>query len=261
MFRNKNYSKSHSTTVGYVREGDDAAAATAEASKAAELQKQIQAAVDAATAGLKNKNEELLGKMAKAADRVKQFEGLDPVALKTFKERMDTDEDAKLIAEGKKNELIDKYTVRMREQHNAELKAREDALNAEKARANSYRSRVLDDAIRSVVQGLHPGAVEDALLHARNIFSLDDKGNAVQLDSEGRPVLGKDGSTPFSPAEWIELQKNVKPHWFPNGNTGSGSSNAREANGVGKAIKRADFDRLPGLEQARIARSGVKITD
>lgn len=244
-----------------VHEGEDDAAAAAAAAQAAAIAQAVEKAVSEATAGLKNKNDELLGKLAKEKDRVKQFEGLDPVELKALKDRLDADDDAKLLAEGKKNVVIEKYTERMRAAHLQELEAERAKTLAEAKRADAYKGSVLDNQIRAVTGGLHKGAVEDALLHARQIFSLDAKGNAVQLDADGRPVLGKDGTTPFSPAEWIELQKELKPHWFPMGTTGSGAPNVRDASGTGKVIKRAEFEKLSGLEQSKVARSGTKIVD
>jgi hypothetical protein len=256
-----NYTSSNRTTILQVREGEDEAAVAA-AKASAELQAKIDAEIAKATAGLKAKNEELLGKNKNLSESIKKFDGLDFEKVKEIQARLDADEDTKLISEGKKNEVIDKYTQRMRAQHLQELKAKDDAIKAEAARADAYKGSVLDNQILKVTKDLHKGAVEDALLHARNIFTLDAKGNAVQLDSDGRPVLGKDGQTPFTPGEWIELQKELKPHWFPMSTSGSGgASGSRDASGSGKGMKRADFERLPASEQAKIARSGVKLTD
>jgi hypothetical protein len=254
-----------SSTILFVREDDpaavEAAAAAAKVAADAALQAKIDAAVEAATSGLKQKNQELLGKVVKAKELEKQFEGLDPVELKKMKDLIDADEDNKLIAEGKKHQVVEKYTERMRAQHKTELEAKDALVQKQAERADRYREAVLDNQIRIVTNGLHKSAVEDALLHARQIFSLDDKGNAVQLDAEGLPVLGKDGSTPFSPAEWIESQKELKPHWFPSGTSGSGANGTREAGGGASSIKRADFEKLSTADRAKKARSGIKIID
>lgn len=232
------------------------------AAEEAKVNERIAKAVEEQVSGLKAKNQELLGTMTALKDKVKQFDGLDPAALKAMKDRLDADEDVKLLAEGKKEMVIEKYTQRMRAEHQAQLDAAEERVKAEAQRADIYKSSVLDNQIRAVTAGMHPQAVEDALLHARTIFSLDAKGKAVKLDSEGRPELGKDGSTPFSPAEWIETQKELKPHWFPAGNSGSGSGNARDGiNGAGKTIARSKYDQLTPLEQGKVARSGTKIVD
>jgi hypothetical protein len=79
-------------------------------------------------------------------------------------ERLDQDEDAKLLSEGKKN-------VGYREVHRAD--AQSSMLLSWKQSAQDERQKpialhlswqVLDNQIRSVCTGLHKGAVEDALL-------------------------------------------------------------------------------------------------
>ena len=267
MLRQKQYSVQHTSTVLFVKEGEGdaaaqaAAAASAKAATDAAIAAAVAKGIEEATTGLKNKNSELLGKMKELQEKSKLFDGLDPVALKEMKDRLDADEDAKLLATGKKNEVIEKYTQRMRAEHDAQLEAERLRTKAETDRANNYRGSVLDNAIRSVLTGLHPGAIEDAILQGRQIFSLDAKGNAVKLDAQGVPELGKDGSTPFSPAEWIALQKETKPHWFPMSSSGSGSNAARDASGTGKIIKRADFDRMAPAEQVTTVKGGTKIVD
>jgi hypothetical protein len=246
-----NYSSARHTTILQVSE-DDGGAAAAAAQQAA-IETAVAAAVARETAGLKAKNDELLGKLHAANDKVKSFEGLDPTQIKELQTRLEQDDDAKLFAEGKKNVVIEKYTERMRASHAEELAAKDALVAAEAARADSYRQSVLDNEIRAATGGLHKGAVEDALLAARQIFTLDAKGKAVQLDSEGHPVLGKDGKTPFSPMEWIEQQKQLKPHWFPMSNSGGGSGGARGAGNFG-----ADFSNLSPTERLTAARAKGK---
>jgi hypothetical protein len=97
-------------------------------------------------------------------------------------------------------------------------------------------------------------------LHARQIFQLDAKGNAVKLGPDGNPELDADGK-PFTPAKWIESQKAVKPHWFPMNTSGSGGSGARESSGTGSTITRAAFGQLSPMEQAAAVQGGSKIVD
>lgn len=235
------------STVLYVSEGEGEGSTT---DKKVPTAAEIQAAVDAATAGLKAKNDELLGKLAKNAETLKRYEGFDPEKLKDLQQRLDQDEDTKLFSEGKKDVVINKYTERMRSDHEAKLAAAAQALEAQKAATQSYRNRVLDNEIRAVATDLHKGAIEDALLVARQVFTLDETGNAVQLDKDGRPIMGKDGKTPFSPKEWIESMKETKPHWFPAMSSGSGSGSATPDGKGGKTISRAAFAKLGPVEQA-----------
>jgi len=240
--------------------GGGSGGADAEAAINARIEAAVTERIARETAGLKAKNDELLGKLAANKDVLKSFEGLDPVQLKALKDKLDANEDLQLIAEGKHEAVINKHTQRMRDQHKADLEAAEARIQAEAKRADVYKGAVLENQIRAACAGLHPSAVEDALLHGRNVFQLDESGKAVKLDAEGRPELGKDGTTHFSPAEWIDKQRELKPHWFPAGTSGSGSSGARESGGgKGNTITRANFDALSATEKARVATSGVQI--
>ncbi len=224
--------------------------------------KLIADAVALAVTGLKAKNDELLGKVKDGQTRLAAFGTLDPARAKQIMETMDNDEDVKLFSEGKKNQVIDKYTERMRTDHITQMDSERAKTVAESQRADAYRGAVLDNQIRAVTGECHKGAVEDALLLARQIFTLDAKGNAVKLDSEGRPELGKDGKTPFSPAEWMELQRELKSHWFLATTSGSGSSGAQgSGSGTGKSIKRSDFNNLSPAQQGVIARAGTTSVD
>lgn len=269
MLVQQSYSKIRPvSTVWFVREETPeqvaaaaAAKATADATKAA-FDAEVAKRVEAEVLGLKNKNTELLTKNKTLSDLAKNFEGVNLEELKALKVSIDANEDAKLIAEGKGAQVIEKYTTRMRAQHEQEILAEREKIKAETARADQYKGAVLDNQIREVLVGLHKGAVEDAIMHARTQFVLDAKGKAVQLDASGNPVLGKDGSNPFSPAEWIEMQKELKPHWFPASSSGSGAgAGDKSGSGAGKTITRAAFDKLSSVDQGAVARSGVKISD
>lgn len=259
-------------TVLYVREGEGGTPAGTQppaggtqppaGGAGKTMEQMIQEQVDAAVAGLKAKNTELLGKQKEMQTKLAAFGNIDPARAQALVEQMDHDEDLKLFAEGKKNVVIEKYTDRMRTAHQAELDAEKARTTEQQTIASTYRSAVLDNQIRAVTIDLHKGAVEDALLHARQIFSLDAKGNAVKLDAEGRPELGKDGKTPFSPAEWMEMQRELKPHWFPASSSGSGASGAQgSGSGTGKTMKRGEYNALTPLQQGAVARSGVRIVD
>jgi hypothetical protein len=256
-----NYSFKPMSTVLFAAEGEPPAVTP-------EVQVLIDAAVAKEVSGLKNKNTELLGGMAQtkqelaaAKEAAKQFEGLDVAKARALLASMDTDEDLKLFQEGKRDQVISKHTERMRAAHTAELAALQEQIKQAQTVGEAYRGRVLDAQILSVATGLHKGAVEDALLVGRQIFTLDAKGNAVKLDAEGKPELGKDGKTPFSPAEWMEAQREAKPHWFPAASSGSGAGGNTGAGGNGRTMKRAQFDVLPPQSQRDYIKAGGKLYD
>lgn len=215
---------------------------------------QIAAAVAKEVAGLKAKNEELLGKVKTSTEQLKAFEGIDPVKTRELLSRFENDEEAKLIADGKISDVIDKRTEKLRQE--AERKVAEATAKAEAAtkRALAFQGRVLDDAIRAAAAaaGIHKHAIDDALFRGRSMFALDEGGQAVQIGSDGHPVLGKDGKTPFSPAEWLESMKEAAPHWFPAQGSGSGSS------GQGAQRSSKDLSHLSPTERMNAARTAKK---
>jgi hypothetical protein len=181
----------------------------------------------------------------------KQYEGIDPVKVKEIMSRFDNDEELKLIAAGKISEVVEKRMERQRADLERQVEAERANTEAANKRADAYIQSVLDNAIRSAAGELHKYAVEDALLLGRQIFKLDAEGNAVQLGSDGRPVMGKDGKTPFGPAEWLEGMKKTKPHWFPASSSGGGGG------GQG-SMGAKDLSHLPPTERMTAARSAKK---
>jgi len=204
-----------------------------------EVQALIDAAVATAVTGLKTKNGELIGDTKKLKEQLQAFEGIDPVKVKAILSRFANDEEAKLIAEGKIDEVLNKRTERMRADFEGKLTAATTTAEAAAKRALAFQGRVLDDAIRAAAAkaGLHQHAIDDALFRARSMFTLDDDGQAVQLGADGKPVLGKDGKSPFTPLEWLEGMKEKAPHWYPASASGGGAGGG--GGGGGGAVKKA----------------------
>ena len=229
--------------VANTDDGDGSAAATEQA--------KIDAAVQEAVAGLKSKNSELIAIQKAQKEALKNFEGIDPDKYRQFMSKFESDEDRALLEAGKIEEVVAKRAAKRDAEWQKKLDAVSQAAETEKARAEKFLGRVLDDQIRAAVNGkVHEKAVEDALFRARMMFTLDDNGNAVQKDADGAIVIGKDGKNPFTPSEWIESMRDAAPHWFPA--TGSGSG-AQQHNGSG-AMGKAALMALPPKERMEAAR-------
>lgn len=185
-----------------------------------------------------------------AAERTaKDFEGLDAKEIRDMLKQMEGNEEAQLLKAGKIDDVIARRTQKLVQENERKLKEALEKVDAESTRAKRLIAKVLDGAVTAAASkaGLHPQAIDDAMLHARAIFSLDENGNAVQLGDDGKPVLGKDGKTPFTPSEWLESMREAKPHWFPATASGGGARNSSGA-------PRQDLSKLSPVERMNIAR-------
>ncbi|MFG4062046.1 hypothetical protein ACFZ8M_19285, partial [Acinetobacter baumannii] len=145
----------------------------------------------------------------------KQFEGIDPEIVKKVFAQIDQDEEAKLIAEGKVNEVIQKRTEKMREEHEKLLKAEKERADKAEAYAQKFKQSVIQSQIVQAAVELEalPEATADIAFLAQSKFALDENGKAVAVDENGEVVIGKDGQTALSPKEWVESLREQKPYF------------------------------------------------
>lgn len=191
-----------------------------------------------------------------------RFAGIDPDKVRGMMEKLDQDGEAQLIAAGKIDEVINKRTEKLRADLQKQLDAEAGKTKAADERSKKFSQRVLDNHIRaaSATAGLHKHAVEDALFRARQMFALNDEGDAVQIGADGAVVLGKDGKTPFSPSEWLEGMKEIAPHWFPAGGSGGSATGGAGGDAGGKTITRANFNLLNDTDKRAVVKTH-KIVD
>lgn len=171
----------------------------------------------------------------KVKDMEKKFEGIEPDAVRTLMQRFANDEEAKLIAEGKLDEVLKKRTERMEQDHKKTV----DTLTADRdsalQRATRYEAKVFENGIReaAVKAGILPTAVEDAILRAKGSFRLGDDGNLAAFDADGNQIFGKDGKTGLTVQEWFEDLKDKAPHYYPaeggSGTRGSGGGTTHKS--------------------------------
>ena len=193
----------------------------------------IAEAVGTETSGLKAKNTELLGLQATLKEQVNelsaQWSGLDPDAVRALIKQLDSDEDTKLIAEGKFDEVLGKRTEAMRKDWETKLTAstaKIDTLMEQLAgRDGQIHSLRVDHSIRAACaeSGVTiPGAIDDAVSLARSVFQVNEGGELEARDAAGGLLLGKDATTPIQPVEWLEARKTDREHWW--GTSGGGGA-------------------------------------
>lgn len=194
-----------------------------------DLQSELADYVSKEKKGVADKNAEVILKLKDANQKVSEFEKTlqelgDIEGLKKIKSMFEQNEELKLFAEGKHDEVLNKRTEKLKAEHQKQL----DAILAEKEqalqRSKAFESRVLESKIMNAalqVKSLNPDYMEDILLHARNKFSLTDDGEAV-LVQDGQVVLGKDGKSAYSPLEWLS-DTDTTGRWHKVANSGAGA--------------------------------------
>lgn len=219
-----------------------------------EVQALIDAQVAQQVAGLKTKNGELIAAnkeiRAKFEGVSKQLEGFDIEAVKGLLNKTAQDEDLKLVAEGKTEELVTRRTERLRAEYDKKLQAEAERANAAEKLSATLRERAVADAVRSAANkaGALPEASDDFVFRSRGLFSFNDEGDVVALDKDGQVIYGRDGKSPMSPAEWADSIRDTAPHLFPRA-VGAGAT----GNSGGKATK--SFNDMTEAEHVALFRS------
>jgi hypothetical protein len=204
------------------------------------------AIIEKETAGLKAKNAELLGKLkelqgsyAQASEHLKQWDGLDPEQVKDTMKRLQMSEEARLIADGKFEEVLKRKTDIVAAEWNSKYKAKEQAeaelrTNLESIQSK-YASLRIDESVRAELTklGALPAAIEDAVLRARMTFKLEGD-DVLARDRDGDLLTGKQGA--LSIAEWSENMREAAPHWFGKP-TGGGDRKQSNGNGASDRLK------------------------
>lgn len=203
-----------------------------------EVQALIDAQVAQQVAGLRAKNGELIAAnkeiKAKFEGVSKQLEGFDIEAVKGLLNKTAQDEDLKLVAEGKTEELVTRRTERLRAEYEKKLQAESERANAAEKLSSTLREQAVAAAIRDAANkaGALPEASDDFVFRSRGMFSFNEDGEVVALDKDGQVIFAKDGKSPLTPSEWADSLRDVAGHLFPRA-TGAGAM----GNPGGKATK------------------------
>ncbi len=211
-------------------------------------------------------SERELAKKAKAEAKAAaaRLEGIDLDKYQAIMSKFENDEELKLIAEGKTDEVWNRRKEKNDAAWQAKLEA--ESLNAKKAQETikQLKKRALQGELSlGFGDTFHEYARPDAIRVALDMFTLDDDGKAVMLDENGSIVIGKDGKTPFSVQEWATSPevRNEHPHWFKPTGSGSGAFQTTNNSGNGRTITRSQYEALSPAEQRASYKAGVEVID
>lgn len=190
----------------------------------------------------------------------KKWGDLDPEKVTTMMERFENDEDLKLIAEGKHDEVIAKRVDKFKTQYEERATAAETELNKYKEDNAKLTSQVSDLQIdinvvsAFVREGGAETAIDDIKTRAKGVFQYKD-GSLVPLDSDGDVIPGAKGE-PMTPTEWVNSIKESAPHLF--GTTSSSGSKGNRSGAklnidvkIEQARQSGDIETLRTLKKAK----------
>lgn len=187
----------------------------------------IRTAVDREVSGLKTKNEDVLSKLTAAQAKIEAFGDLDPASVKAMMDTLNQSEEAKLIAEGKIDEVIASRTEKIQSKFNDEKKTLADQLTEAQNGLSNYKQKferkTIDDAIRAeaIKQGVLPHAMDDVIRRAGDVFSIGEDGTLEARDASGA-LLKDDNLMLLNPERFVDGLKKTAQHYWP-ASQGSGA--------------------------------------
>lgn len=181
---------------------------------------------------LRSHSAKLLDEKKQLQQQYKAFEGLgDPETINNMLKQFENNEDAKLVAEGKFTDVLNKHTERLQLDFQNQIKELSEKLDTAKEAGvkyeRLYHEAEAGHAVRAVASaaGVRDTAIDDILLRSKGVFTVSSDGTLEARDPEGnlRVVDGK----PLSPELFVAGLREKFPHYWPE----SQGSGARGGNG------------------------------
>jgi hypothetical protein len=166
-------------------------------------------------------------------DQKKRFEGIDPDEFRKLADEKRQLEESQQLKAGELEKVVENRVKGMKADWDKQLTtltSERDSLNA-RLTAIQIDQGVVGAATK---RGLRPTALADITARARNVFKLVN-GAPRAFEADGETVrYGKDGVTPMTLEEWVDMQVTEAPHLFES-NAGGGAA----GNGSGGAANRS----------------------
>lgn len=175
----------------------------------------------------KDKLDEFRNNNIELKKALEKYKDVDPAKYNELMSIQRQLDEKKLIEAGKIDEVVEQRVKNLRDDLNGKLENTSRELQSAQKRLEVL---IIDNAVREAATkaGVLPTAVDDVLLRAKTVFSLED-GVAVPKDRDGKVIFGRDGQNPMGISDWIGSLKEAAPHLYqPSAGGGaSGSGGAR----------------------------------
>ena len=225
--------------------------------KSPEFLAAVKEAAASDVAGLRQNRDDVLAEKRKLSDDMKamktRYDGLGEYdALKTMVDRLQNDEEARLIADGKMSEVLERRTESMRKDSESRVTAATTRITELETESAGLRSTIVtlqvDSSIDQASAKLEcaPTAIPDIRRAAREMFSLNAETNTIEARTDGVVKMGPDGKSPLTPATWLEGQKRTSPHWWGVSKGGGANGGVSVTDVDGHTI--ANVDNLSGSQ-------------
>jgi len=186
-----------------------------------ELETSMEAKFKEITQGLKDNQQKLLDEKKKLQDKYKDI--TDPEEALRAIQLISGNEEVRLLAEGKFDEVVQRRLSKKMEEHEQAYTELQGKFESSEMSSTKYRSMyqemLIDNALKTAASkaGVLPSAMEDVLNKGRKIFSVneDDEFTVEARDKDGK-LLRIDDEKVLDPGNWIDSLKKIAPHyWAP----------------------------------------------
>lgn len=185
-------------------------------------------AIETATSELSANNDKLIGEKRKMQGLVEKFEGFDMDAAEKAMKFMSSDENGRLLAEGKFDEVLQKHTEKVTSEYDEKvttLTGERDTFKVERDTAvTRFERTMVDSELRrtAVKSGVLADALDDVMARGAAVFSYGEDGSVEARTKEGELLRDKEGKI-VTPESWL---KGLPRHYWP-GSEGVGANGGK----------------------------------
>lgn len=195
-------------------------------------------------------NIDLQNQINKLTEEMAKFSGIDPDKYKAAMAAIESDQEKKLMKEGKLDEVIQMRTEKMRQTYEEQLKAKDSAIQKavdEAKKASGERDTYIVDAeLRKAVDnpdfGFQSGVADLLKDQVLKEFAYKD-GKVIRVKSDGSPVFGSKGDH-ATISEFLQDIVKDRPYLVKASTGGGARNNGSGGSPNGKTMKRSAFDAI-----------------